>query len=251
MAILTDFLLRLSFGLALAMAVVSSRQVTSGYFRVHVLVVMGACALVALVGLSSDQLLVWPAATAAVLSYLASVTWLYEKHAAGKMMLLLVAAVALAGAWLIPHAAVTDQGTAGRLLQWLDPATSGLLLGSTLAAMLLGHWYLNNPSMKLAALEQLIWLVIAAIVLRAVLCGAGLVMEVSAEGLPSGVGRAFLAMRWLAGLAASLVVAVMALWTLRIPNTQSATGLLYVAVITTFLGELSALLLSAETLYPL
>ena len=32
--------------------------------------------------------------------------------------------------------------------------------------------------------------------------------------------------------------------TLKIPNTQSATGILYVAVITTFLGELTAQLLS-------
>ena len=37
--------------------------------------------------------------------------------------------------------------------------------------------------------------------------------------------------------------------TLKIPNTQSATGILYVAVITTFLGELTSLLLSAARLF--
>jgi formate-dependent nitrite reductase membrane component NrfD len=39
--------------------------------------------------------------------------------------------------------------------------------------------------------------------------------------------------------------------TLKIPNTQSATGILYVAVIGTFVGELTGLLLSAESSYPL
>ncbi len=38
--------------------------------------------------------------------------------------------------------------------------------------------------------------------------------------------------------------------TLKIPNTQSATGILYVAVIVTFLGELVAHLLSQELPYP-
>ena len=39
----------------------------------------------------------------------------------------------------------------------------------------------------------------------------------------------------------------MAWRTLEIPNTQSATGILYVAVIGVFIGELTGLLLSAES----
>ena len=39
--------------------------------------------------------------------------------------------------------------------------------------------------------------------------------------------------------------------TLKIPNTQSATGILYVAVIAVFLGELTSQLLSARTAFPL
>jgi hypothetical protein len=46
-------------------------------------------------------------------------------------------------------------------------------------------------------------------------------------------------------------LAWMAWQTLKIPNTQSATGILYVAVIGTFVGETTALLLSAESLFPL
>ena len=46
--------------------------------------------------------------------------------------------------------------------------------------------------------------------------------------------------------------AALAAWhTLKLPNTQSATGILYVGVIGTFLGELMSLLLSSESTYPL
>jgi hypothetical protein len=39
--------------------------------------------------------------------------------------------------------------------------------------------------------------------------------------------------------------------TLRIPNTQSATGILYVAVILSFLGELTSQFISSQTIYPI
>jgi len=45
-------------------------------------------------------------------------------------------------------------------------------------------------------------------------------------------------------------LAWMAWQTLKIPNTQSATGILYVAVITVFIGELTSLLLSGGTAFP-
>jgi len=40
-------------------------------------------------------------------------------------------------------------------------------------------------------------------------------------------------------------------YTLKVPNTQSATGILYAGVILAFLGELTSLLLSVDYLYPL
>jgi hypothetical protein len=61
----------------------------------------------------------------------------------------------------------------------------------------------------------------------------------------------FLTLRWLSGLVGALLLTVMAWKTLRIPNTQSATGILYVAVIATFLGELTSLLLSSQLANPL
>ena len=61
----------------------------------------------------------------------------------------------------------------------------------------------------------------------------------------------FVMLRWLFGLVGVAILTWMAWKTLEIPNTQSATGILYVALIGTFVGETMALLLSAESLFPL
>jgi hypothetical protein len=60
----------------------------------------------------------------------------------------------------------------------------------------------------------------------------------------------FLALRWLAGILGVLIMAAMTWQTLRIPNTQSATGILYAGVILAFIGELVSQLLSAQATYP-
>jgi hypothetical protein len=59
------------------------------------------------------------------------------------------------------------------------------------------------------------------------------------------------ALRWLAGLVSVLGLAWLTWQTLKIPNTQSATGILYAAVILAFIGELTSQLLSAEARYPI
>ena len=60
----------------------------------------------------------------------------------------------------------------------------------------------------------------------------------------------FLALRWLSGIVGVLGLAWLTWQTLKIPNTQSATGILYAGVILVFIGELTSQLLSAQALYP-
>ncbi len=132
------------------------------------------------------------------------------------------------------------------MLAWLDPPTSGLVLGLTIAAMFLGHWYLNSPTMAIGPLQRLVVLMGAAVVVRALVAGGALALLIS-SGWPSTTTWLFLALRWLSGIVGALVLAVMTWQTLKIPNTQSATGILYVGVIVTFLSELLALLLAAQT----
>ncbi|MGE0607656.1 MAG: hypothetical protein AB7O62_11225 [Pirellulales bacterium] len=242
-----QFIYRLSFGLAAAMAVTSPRLVTSGYFRNHLYVTLGMNVLAAMVAISAPaQFSLWPAVAAALLSYIGSAAWLYESPRLGRLCLVLVAGVTLYGAWSSPWKTEAEAAATSltKALAALDVPTGGLALGVTIAAMFLGHWYLNTPTMQLQPLQRLVWLMSLAIAARGVVCLAGLAWTWQTVGPPDATQWSFLAMRWLSGLVGALVLARMTWQTLRIPNTQSATGILYVAVIGTFLGELTSLLLS-------
>jgi len=256
-AILTQFVFRLTFGLALAISITPSRLVPSGFYRVHLYVLLGLNVLAALVAAGArEQFDLWPPVAGALLSYAGAVAWLYEKSKAGTVLLVAVTVLALIGAWLAPavntsHVSNTDSDIAAVALAWLDAPTAGLLLGASMAAMLLGHWYLNTPTMDLVPLRRLVILLAAAAVLRGLVCAIGLGLETATEGVPPVEQVLFLSLRWLAGIFGILGLAWMTWQTLKIPNTQSATGILYVSVIGTFVGELTSQLLSAQAGYPL
>jgi hypothetical protein len=244
--VLTQFILRLSFGMALGMALTSPRQVTSGYYRNHLYVLLGLNVLDTMAALgSAGQLPLWPPLAAAILSYVGAVAWLYEKPRLGISLLLLISAVALAGALLVT-VWPSDAAPWQTALAALDPISGGLVLGLTLAAMFLGHWYLNTPTMAIGPLEKLVYLLAAAVLFRGAVEGLLLATTWSQTGLPATDTLLFVALRWLSGIFGVLALAVMTLKTLWIPNTQSATGILYVAVIATFLGELTSMLLAAS-----
>jgi hypothetical protein len=251
MLVLSQFVLRLSFGLAAAMGLTSSRQVTSGYFRNHAYVLLGLNVLATLAALADRaELLLWPPLVAAVLSYACAAVWLYEKPIAGKVLLWAVALASLAGTLPTRLTASASIDRSAIILWDFDPLTAGLVLGSTIAAMFLGHWYLNTPTMELAPLRRLLLLMVAAVAARAIVCGLGLFLQFDHASI-SSTQWLLIALRWLAGILGTALLIAMAWQTLKIPNTQSATGILYVAVITTFLGELTSLLLSANTAFPL
>jgi hypothetical protein len=252
MALLTQFLLRLSFGLAGGMALVSPRQVSSGYFRNHLYVVLGLSSLAALVSrAATPPAFAWAVATAAA-SYVGAVCWLYERPRIGRALLAATAALALVAALLAGRCATGAAATPSGA-QYLWPGqtvTAGLLLGVTMAAMLLGHWYLNAPGMELKPLRRLLAAMGVAVVLHATVSGIGLGLELGVRETATAWWL-FVAMRWTFGLAGVAILAWMAWRTLDIPNTQSATGILYVAVIGAFVGETMSLLLSAECTYPI
>jgi hypothetical protein len=252
MLLLVQFLYRLSFGMAAAMALTSPRLVTSGYYRNNCYVLLGMNLLAALAAWSGtlDPGLVppWPATAAAVVSYLAAVLWLYEKPRAGVAALASAAILTFVGALVATP--VDGKPPAAAWLAWADSAVAGLVLGVTMAAMLLGHWYLNAPGMKISPLVRLTAVMGAAVAARVVVSGLGLWGHLGTTS-PDFIEGLMIALRWLSGVAGTALLIVMTRSTLQIPNTQAATGMLYVAVITTFLGELVGQLLSAKTVYPL
>ena len=249
MGLLAQFLLRLAFGLAVGMAITSSRQVTSGFYRNHLYVTLGLTTLAAMVLAKFSPLGMWIAIAAAVISYLGSAAWLYEAKRFGKLTLWLVAGCSIAAALLSQSTVGTSEHAA--LWSSLSVVTSGLVLGLVIASMLLGHWYLNAPGMELAPLRKLLTVSVIAVVTQSILVAAGLAAEISLRPSVTASWLLFVLLRWSFGLCGVLALLWMARRTLEIPNTQSATGILYVAVLGVFIGELTGLLLSAESVYPL
>lgn len=249
MHLLTQFLLRLTFGLAVGMAITSSREVTSGFYRNHLYVTLGLTTLAAMVLAKIAPTEMWIAIAAAVISYIGSAAWLYEAKRFGKLTIWLVAGCSIAAALLSQSAL----GTTEHSPWWssLSVVTSGLVLGLVFASMLLGHWYLNAPGMELAPLRRLLTVSVLAVITQSFVVGAGLAAEISAQPSVTASWLLFVLLRWSFGLCGVLALLWMARRTLEIPNTQSATGILYVAVLGVFIGELTGLLLSAESVYPL
>jgi hypothetical protein len=263
---LVEFLCRLTFGVAAAMTLLPARWVTSGFFRVHLWVLMGVQTFAALalwsLGSSSEglsNLATWQiagAVVAAVVSYVGAVIWMYEASTAGKIALLIVAAAAFftcfAPAVFVSNPAASVMSPA---VKALEIVSSSIVSGLITTAMLLGHWYLNTPTMRLDPLKRLLVLLLVAIAIRMVISGIGAGLEANRLSATAGgitlSWMLFVSLRWTAGLLLPLVLAYLTWQTLKIPNTQSATGILYAGVILVFIGELCAQMLSVSAPFPL
>ena len=245
MTLLIDFLCRFGWGLSLAMVLTPSAIVPAGFFRVNLLVVLGLATLAGLLEKTAfaQSLMVG----AAIAAWLGSVAWLAERHRVG--VALTVACTVLMGTATV--ATVSVQPGASVPAAWFLAACmkllSGMVVGLTVHAMLLGHWYLNAPGMRVDALRRMIDLAIVAWGLQlAVSLSVAVVRWMEASGgVADSATVALGSLRWLAGLIGLPILLWLSRKTLDIPNTQSATGILYVACVAAIVGELTAQLLYA------
>ncbi len=139
----------------------------------------------------------------------------------------------------------------GRLLlsaALIAQALSAWLLGSVALATALGHAYLTQTSMPIAPLRRLANFFLFAMILRtlwAVLAGGGLVLLMANKdsAVPSALQQdtLMLVVRGGIGLAVPLIFAIMVRATAKLRATQSATGILYFAMVLIAIGELTAL----------
>ncbi|MFO0926979.1 MAG: hypothetical protein U0736_08045 [Gemmataceae bacterium] len=248
-----DFCLRLALGMTACLLLLApGRTARAGqpgvkplasatFFRTQLLVVLGFTvgALLWLWGTGGWALLVCLLVAAAA-AFLGSVVWSLERSPGAVALLVLTCLALCAALWQQETAG--DGPAAARLAGAFG---SALLLGAAVSAMLMGHNYLITPTMSLTPLFRLLAVLAVTLVVRAAADGFALAEWTGGHSLTTLKGDAalWLPVRWLVGLAGPAVLGAMAWQTARIRSTQSATGILYVVVICTFLGELTGLLL--------
>jgi hypothetical protein len=116
--------------------------------------------------------------------------------------------------------------------------------------MLLGHYYLTAPAMSIQPLERFVRCLGAALFVRAAIAAFGTWVWVAGGGSEAdtlAVSPIFLVIRWGMGLLGPAIAGAMTWQTVRIRSTQSATGILYIAMTLVLFGELSAMSLSRDS----
>jgi hypothetical protein len=242
---LADFAVRLAFGLASLLLFTSWRVVPLSFFRTHCLVVLGLLVLAALDAFRTNGWhgTIWLLQAAAVLAYAATVAWgLGLPRLARPATLLLVAATLL---WLA--LASRPEPAALWLFNTASRCVSGFVLGATLTAMLLGHHYLIAPSMSIEPLKGFVRCIGWGLGARGLIALFGLTMARAGlagldPNLIESTSALFLIMRWGMGFVGPVVAAILAWKTVQIRSTQSATGILYVAMTLVLFGELASLI---------
>lgn len=239
-----EFAIQLICGLSTVWCLAPRGLITSGFFRIQMLITLGLSVLFLLTaeqfpGSGEDvrtvtlgeQLI---GVGLAVLSFSGSVAWTLERRKGGTMFafaIAVLAIVALGG--LASFQAATVEGF---LLQMLNSLSAAWLLGSVTATMLLGHWYLTATGMSLSPLQRFNQIFAAMLIIRITVA---LLIIMQEPTMVSGHGWGLQTLRW-AGLLGPLVLTLLTVQILKYRNTQSATGVLYAATILVFMGEMAA-----------
>ena len=130
---------------------------------------------------------------------------------------------------------------------WTALAMGGLSFGAVLYAMILGHWYLNVTDLPIRFLQAATRTALIVLALRLIwTLGTLLTAETvvqqrlkPAYHLLLELDGIFLWIGLVPGLLGALAITAMALQSARIQSTQSATGLLYVALVLVTMSTLS------------
>lgn len=263
------FLILLGGGVMLAAAISSPRQVTVHWLRLAGILALSFAGLAAFFVFRLENLPEVPelyrriqwgllaATIAAILGQLAfaQVLWLRAQRvlAAGAFSLSI-----LSGSGLlhdqIDVAGVPPGMTKGTAIALQTAAVAGIaaICGIALMDMLLGHAYLTAQKMTIAPFRRLNLALAGVMLLRAGVGIGAIVLQQTRFPVELFWARFGLLVgtRWFVGLLVGGMFVYMAHDCIRRRSTQSATGILYVAGVLIFIGELIALYLTQQTGLP-
>ncbi len=267
------FILKLSAGITIMWGLMPRKDVTDGFFRIQMRVLLG---LTVLTALSLATGTTWPVPTsggdagpvetatnavavatnatwwirslciaAAVVCYAGTVFWALGRRLPGNICIhclnALCVGALVAHSWNVPNQSSTA-------LQVLSDFSSAAVLGGVLTGMLLGHWYLTTPTMSIKPIWWFNKAILAAAVFR--LGASGWALAAFGGSFSDSTQQIWFGIRWLGGIAAPIVVAFMVWRVLKHRNTQSATGVLFAGLILVFMGEMTASLLERDIMIP-
>ena len=250
------FLLHLfALGVLGAVAVVPFREIGKYYFKFHATLALLAVTLAVLLGKPWD-----PASGSLLLrggAFAFAAVVLIENvivRAAGadlrKDALLFPVSV---GA---PYVAVVafslaGYGVGGAVLSTLHYWTAAAVLGTSMVAMTTGHWYLSNAKLSFDILARLCRLFVFSVAAKTVVSAIYAVSRFEDYRGREDFDLLVFALRIGAGEIMALVLGLMSLSCARRRANQSATGILYVAVVFVLIGETVSLYLTLGRNCPL
>ncbi|NQV25274.1 MAG: hypothetical protein HQ518_13000, partial [Rhodopirellula sp.] len=235
---LTQFAIRLICGMSLVWCVMPRSEVTSGFFRIQMLVTLGLSVLAfmaigpAPVAAGAEPVLAagvvrWISIGLATMSFLGSVMWTLERRAAGTRFAFVIGAVSMITVVL---SSVPSNGflTLKGNLTWLTELATAAVSGATVGGMLLGHWYLTTPTMSTTPLNR-VNVFLGGVSFGRLLFGVmalGLFWPFGAEGSAAlsstkwtSTHTVWLMLEWTGGILGPLAVAIMVAKILKYKNT--------------------------------
>ena len=147
--------------------------------------------------------------------------------------------------WMAVYPVVSEKEM--NLWRWVfiggTQIVSGLVMGSALLAMMLGHSYLTERSMGIGPLKRLTYLFAIVFSIRILISVTGLVVALSLLGDLEFKHQLYryafmVCVRCFAGLVLPAALGYMVIQTVQLRSTQSATGILYIVTVMVLIGEL-------------
>jgi len=145
----------------------------------------------------------------------------------------------------------TAYGTGAAVLLTFHLLSSAMVLGTSLVAMSTGHWYLANAKLSFDILIRLCRMFAVAIVVKAVIVAIYAATRWEQYGRLEDFWKLVMGVRVAAGIVFAIALALMSLSCAKRHANQSATGILYVAVVFVLIGETISLFLTLGRQWPI